>query len=94
MTRKTDTIASMEEIEADVSRLQVEYEKSVVDTCIVKSRYVIEALQEAGFCDEHIGPMADTIMTASILQQQFDVLLDLKEHMENISNSLAERNKL
>lgn len=67
---------------------QVDYEKTVVDSTIAKSFYVAAKLEEAGYCEEHRAGMMDVIMAASIGQQLFDILQDIRTHIELISEDI------
>ena len=76
-----------EEIEGAASE-QVKYEKTVVDATVAKSRFVIETLQAAGYCEEHVESMVQPIMLASVLQQISDVLLDMRTIQEGMAEQL------
>lgn len=64
------------------ARQQVAYEKSVVESMVMKTHFIKETLTAAGYCDEHAATMVDTILIASALQQQADSLHDIDEKFE------------
>ena len=67
---------------AEEARKQVAYEKNIVDTTVMKSKYVVETLQAAGYCEEHVERMIEPVLLASILQQFYDVFLDMQAAQE------------
>ena len=69
---------------------QVAYEKTVIDATIMKSKFVIETLQAAGFCEEHVESMILPIMVASHLQQISDTLNTMGIANDTQMNTLEE----